>query len=886
MKNLFRFFALACCLNICQGARAAVDPVRMLVESPFAQTVKPLSLRVKFARWFPVAVTMTNKGDAVNGRLTLRLSDSSSDNNTRALISYTDIDLPTNARKRIWLYGRSDNDSWDGATVTFAARGRKTLASEFTIEQSEPGQRAIVTIGDAGESLKFLSGFNDKRLGAGSEMNSGFVPPGSRNSLLRPLGATHELVPDRWFGLEAADIVVLHDFAHTSLSPEQIAALRGFVAGGGTLAIPAGQNWQRLAQSPLADLWPVQPSSSGAASAGETQELVRRYLGGKNLSGADRLGGAPAVVSRGALRGDARLLAGSAAAPLMAVRNWGDGRVIWTAFDPTKPPFLGWRGQQNLWIELVRLAQRPTRLESVDPQQRMGAPGPNGYYGNGNRGGYGGGYGNGYDPDGGNASTDATSGLLQNIKKLKQLQMPATSVIAWFLALYVFILVPVNYFILRLIDKRELAWITVPAIAVAFSFASYAAARSIKGTDLLARHINIVQGSTGDLARADAMLWLRSPRKGYYNLSSPNAQTALTDYTKYDPRSTSGSGETTLRQGEASRSFRVENYPVAMWEEAQFVGQSVLDVGQGVKVRLNSGVLSVQNATPFDMRGAVLINGGKIYKCGDGDLKAGTTATANLANDLGEGGPQLIGPIESVSDIAKIFAPSPGTAKTDTTLRDLAHTALTTALGTDWGKAGTGTVFIAWSDAPISPLQMEGETARAENVSLFVFRLPKLAIAGKTRLGAIVRKVASESPDPEPADDTERSTEYEVVLADEAPPKTLQITVKGTLNPYGEAPAPAPRPAPLPAPSGQVKTAAKTPDARLKIWNFATGAWQNTATLPRLEDAAGKQWTLKTQLSGATLTNALRRPDNVLRLRVRTKRAVVVVGGVEVKAGS
>jgi hypothetical protein len=38
---------------------------------------------------------------------------------------------------------------------------------------------------------------------------------------------------------------------------------------------------------------------------------------------------------------------------------------------------------------------------------------------------------------------------LQSIRRLAQLRTPDTSVIAWFLALYVFCLVPVNYFVLR-----------------------------------------------------------------------------------------------------------------------------------------------------------------------------------------------------------------------------------------------------------------------------------------------------------------------------------------------------------------------------------------------------------------------------------------------------
>ncbi|HEX8834534.1 MAG TPA: hypothetical protein VF719_10055, partial [Abditibacteriaceae bacterium] len=513
----FGFWGTACLAP----ARAA-DAVRLEIASPFERTPKPLTVQVKFARWFPVGVTLTNTGDAVNGRLTLQLTSSGGPvgQRQRAIVAHADVDLPTNARKRVWLYGRADGVEWDGAVVRFAARGLKTLEAPFGLESTDIGTRVVVTVGDAGEKLSYLSGFKDRRLSNLKELqaenpdgaNYGNMPqPANAQGYVRPLGASHEMVPDRWIGLEAADAVVLQDFAHTSLTPPQVAALRGYVAGGGTLVVPAGANWQRLAQSPLADLWPVTPTGSGSATTTETAEIVRRYVTGNRLSGADRLGGAPVVLTRGPLRPGAQKWAGVGATPLLASRAAGAGAVLWLAMDPTKPPFIGWSGHSALWVELFDHGPRTVRLESVDSSLRLGFQ-PNAYR---------------YNLNG--AGSDATGSILQVIKALPQLQMPPTSVIAWFLSLYVFILVPVNYFVLRYFDRRELAWITVPAIAVAFSVMSYGAARSIKGTELLARHVNIVQGDgSGGLARADSMLWIRSPRKASYRVASSNPQMAMT----------------------------------------------------------------------------------------------------------------------------------------------------------------------------------------------------------------------------------------------------------------------------------------------------------------------------------------------------------------------
>ena len=111
----------------------------MQVGSPLARTAKPLAIQVKTGRWFPVAVTLANTGEAVQGRLELRLL-ASGGQNERESVFYTEVELPANqARKRVWLYGRADGEEFDGARVTFSGRGFKTLAAPMALaSESSP----------------------------------------------------------------------------------------------------------------------------------------------------------------------------------------------------------------------------------------------------------------------------------------------------------------------------------------------------------------------------------------------------------------------------------------------------------------------------------------------------------------------------------------------------------------------------------------------------------------------------------------------------------------------------------------------------------------------------------------------------------------------------
>jgi hypothetical protein len=236
----------------------------------------------------------------------------------------------------------------------------------------------------------------------------------------------------------------------------------------------------------------------------------------------------------------------------------------------------------------------------------------------------------------------------------------------------------VNYFRAALDGPARVAWVTVPIIAVVFSVASYIAARNIKGTELLTRHINIVQSAgISGVARADAMLWFFSPRRASYNISSDNPQMVAGDYIEPMDPSRSDVERTSLyvRQPDAGNAFRVEDVGVNMWSEDKLIGEGVVNLGRGVTVQPTQNGFSVRNDTPFDMRGAVLVTA---VRCAATAISraARRQTTANFdGSDLSN--PQLIGRIENAANLNAIFkdaAALTGATATDTsTMSELAN---------------------------------------------------------------------------------------------------------------------------------------------------------------------------------------------------------------------
>ncbi|HEY0074625.1 MAG TPA: hypothetical protein VGB77_11020 [Abditibacteriaceae bacterium] len=690
-------------------------PIKMSLTSPFASGGPRLSVPANWGHWIPIQVTLSNTGEPVSGRLELRLTVDN-DPGVRASVAYTDVDLPTVSNKQVWLYARYDND-FNSGEVNFSGRGFRGLTSSFDLRKKDAGTRIVLSVNAAGEKMSGLLNLKKpESLGIKAEIdeekrqNQGFQNFGGSQAnknawaydMVLPLATNHRGLPSRWVGLQMADAIVLQDFPHAELSATQQEALRGYVAGGGALIAIGGADWDRLARSPLADLWPVTPTSAAPAGNTQKQAFYRRYVQPqkelRSFSLGDDLAGAPLMLTNGTLRPGAKALWGSSS-PMMATRPYGAGRVVFLAGDPNQPPFSGWRGIPYLWAEVFQNTPpissiQETKLTMVNWHMM------------------------------GNTSlaegrTDPSYGLLEGLRRVRQLKTPPVSTIAWFLALYVFFLVPVNYCVLRLFDKRELAWVTVPVIVVAFSFMSYAAALRIKGSTLLARQINIVQGSgtlngtpAGDLqARSDSMLWLFSPRKTSYAIAGDNPRLALSHYIHSE---TSLNSPVTIAQLADDKPMRIEDAAVNMWDWRAFVGHAPVSTKGGIQVTAQGDAApQVKNATPFDMKGVVLKWSGRLWKCAD--LKAGSTVKGQLSSQSSATGTQLSNQIANLSNLRSLF-PVGGA-----NLSEVASSALNMTL--TGARSDADTLLIGWSTQPVGGLTIEDSSPAYENATLFVYEI-------------------------------------------------------------------------------------------------------------------------------------------------------------------
>jgi hypothetical protein len=270
-------------------------------------------------------------------------------------------------------------------------------------------------------------------------------------------------------GWQALDVLVVSDVDTGALTPEQRAALTAWVAGGGRLIVAGGPTWQKTAAG-LGDLLPLSPAGAQTLSV---LEPLAAFAAASTPEGS-------AVAARGPLADGAITLAEGGGTPLVVTRRSGFGQVTFLAVDPAFAPLRGWDGFEGLFRNILAMPfERPSWATGFHNWS---------------------------------SGRDA-------VNALPTLELPSTLQICGFLSVYLIVVGPLNYLVLKRLRRRELAWATIPAIVLFFSAATYLSGYQLRGTQATLHQLTLVQVWAGsDHAQVDQLVGLFSPRRLAYDL--------------------------------------------------------------------------------------------------------------------------------------------------------------------------------------------------------------------------------------------------------------------------------------------------------------------------------------------------------------------------------
>lgn len=539
----------------------------------------------KYGEWLPLYAEIENKGADANAELQVRVKSGEG-----GTVFAAEVPLPAGARKLVPLYVVPNNFS---RTIDVRlVSGDQLLVSQQVKVNPQP-------------NVNYMVGFVAASRGALS-LISGADLPGDTDRQKVLVDIPLEELPERAEGLASFGTLVLNDVDTSKLTKEQGNALRQYVEAGGQLVIGGGAGAQRTFAGLPESIWPVKLTGTQDAQTDDLSALAK-------FANADavRTPG-PFVLAAAANDRGGRILAGTDAQPLVVERTLRRGAVDFIALDLSAAPFEGWGGSQGFWSALIN---------------QFGAF-PNGM------------------PTDVSVRQMRSSNYIGALSSIPSLSLPSISSLSILLGLFVLLVGPINYFVLKRSRRLHLAWVTIPAITLIFAAGAFWMGYAMRGNDLVLNKIAVVQVQDQAPAQVTSYVGLFSPSKRQYELEVKGGSLlSPANQMYYDPNMPDIAGrDITFVQGNPSV---IRGLSVNQWALQTFVAESTWeDFGKlsGDLYLKDNEILAgtVKNDTPYTITDAAVIVNRRFQKLGD--LKPGQEVSVNLGlSDLSKdfNGPPL-----------------------------------------------------------------------------------------------------------------------------------------------------------------------------------------------------------------------------------------------------
>ena len=467
------------------------------------------------------------------------------------------------------------------------------------------------------------------------------------------------------------------DVDTSELTPAQLACLRGWIAGGGRLVIIGGTAGADSLTGFSDELLPYRPDSIL-----DIDPTVLRPV----------LGGVPdKAVTLTSYAGDAgvgRVLATSGDRVIAADLKIGNGSVTLLGFDPTT----SWIADGEAWDTPLWRRLLPARVAN------------------------------------GTALAD-DSQIVSAVMNLPSLALPPIGGLIVLLFGYIILVGPVNYLVLKRLDRREWAWATVPALILVFTAGAFGIGGLLRGSDVIVHEVGIVRGAPGTAdATIQSYLGIFSPSRATYQVRVPG------DALLSAPMNGDifGSGTTTaldILQGDPSR---IRDLAVGFGSirtlraDASATAPEVVADLRLVDNRLQGTVTNRSDAT---LEAAAIVVGSSAARLGD--IAPGAVANVDLALNTN--------PFNGIPLSERIFGPQnwDGSALSEAEQRTLVRRSVIDQISYDPMTGFPNAIpsdsatLMTWSTAPVVPIEIEDQQVR--RMANILTQVPlAFAISGKT----------------------------------------------------------------------------------------------------------------------------------------------------------
>lgn len=393
-------------------------------------------------------------------------------------------------------------------------------------------------------------------------------------------------LPDEWYGYDGVGMVVIPRYQTNMFSAEQEKALTRWVETGGEMLVLGGMNSATYRGSFLESLLPV---------------VIRGNRPMEIREGRLRVVETESSAVTRILVDDVEIRAGTIACeaqgtPVAVYRQQGRGAIWYVGLD--------FQNREMLDVDIANVIWR-----AICPTKPLNDESP-----------------------------DAWREFLQQVDfgLGGAARLPNVGVIGFVLIFYILLIGPVNFALLSRKKRLELAWITVPAIAILFAAGIYLWGYLIKGGSLIVREYNVVQTTCNSrYALVDSLVGLFSPRRATYTIQTPEKTQTLLEFAAWDSAGGRRPGSY-RRRGlgligpeivapteviEKGSRMRLENKLIDQWTLDFFESQHVRDLGGMIEGSLVWSGQSLKgnlvNNTGMNLEDVLLVVGKYGYPLGD-----------------------------------------------------------------------------------------------------------------------------------------------------------------------------------------------------------------------------------------------------------------------------
>ena len=596
--------------------------------------------------WIAIEVHLVNNGPSITGELRLQ---GGSQGGTRFA---TAVQLDSPSDKTFILHAQPP------------AFGQQVEVQLVNGTQVVLRQKIAVTIHEAGQLLVGVIAENSPRI-----VGSLSLPAAQNQQAAVVVPLTVADLPTRIEAWSALDRLVWQDVDAATLSKDQLAAMRGWLALGGRLVIVGGSGGIGTLAGFPDDLLPYRPASTIDVAPASLSSLL-----GTPPPAATDVPAMAGELSRG------RALATSGDRVVAAQASYGSGGVTILGIDPT----VGWIAEstasRSLWPGLI-----PGRSD-------------------------------------GSVSISDDSSIVNAVGNLPSLALPPLGGLLLLLFGYVALIGPINYLILRRIDRREWAWVTMPILIVAFALGAYGFGSALRGSSIIVNEVGIVRGAPDAIeGSAQVYLGVFSPSRGTYQVAVPGGALLSSPIVGDTFGGTSASLD--ILQGGAGGASHVRNLAVGFGSLRTIRAESQAVVPKvHAELALVDGTLTgtIRNESDRTLERAAIVLGSNIQMLKDVSAGGQVEVSLKLAslNQFGQ----------SLSDriFGQVFFGNSG-ATTEAARRDQTRHLVLDQLTYDpqfgsFGRLSTqGPVLLAWGRDAVLDVAVEGQAAnRVSNVLYYI----------------------------------------------------------------------------------------------------------------------------------------------------------------------